>query len=120
MVAAMKFVIDENTPISRAAKVHGVPKSTLHNHISGNVVHGDKPGPGQLFSPVEEEELSNILIEVAQTGYEKLGKYDILLVELPLIRRKTHLMYCMGDFKRSYKGIHICHIRRVILQQMLQ
>ena len=71
MVAAMKSVMDENTPISQAAEMHGVPKSTLHNRISGNVTHGDKPGP-DLLSPAEEEELSNFLVEVAQAGYGKL------------------------------------------------
>ena len=74
IVAAMKSVIDENTPISRAAEMHGVPKSTLHNRISGNVTHGDKPGPDQLLSPAEEEELSNFLVEVAQAGYVKTRK----------------------------------------------
>ena len=49
--------------------MHGVPKSTLHDRISGNVIHGDKPGPDQLLTPVEEEELSNFLMEVAQAGY---------------------------------------------------
>ena len=37
MKAAMKSVIDENAPVSRAAKIHGVPKSTLHDRISGKV-----------------------------------------------------------------------------------
>ena len=41
----MKSVLDENTPISRVVKNHGVPKSTLHDHICGNVTHGDKAGP---------------------------------------------------------------------------
>lgn len=71
MEAAIKSVTDENTPISRSAKVHGVPKSTLHDRISGKVCHGKKPGPKQLLSPAEEEEFSNFLIEVAQAGYGK-------------------------------------------------
>ena len=70
----MKSVVDKNTPISRAAEMHGVPKSTLHDRISGNVIHGDKPGPDQLLSPAEEEELSYFLVEVAQTGYGKTRK----------------------------------------------
>ena len=72
MMAAMKSVMDENTPISWATEMHGIPKLTLHDHISGNVTNGDKPGPYQLLSPAEEEELSNLLVEVAQAGYEKL------------------------------------------------
>ena len=55
MKAAMKSVIDKNTPVSRAAKIHGVPKSTLHDRISGKVCHVDKPGPEKLLSLVEEE-----------------------------------------------------------------
>ena len=57
MVAVMKSVTDENTPILQAAKMHGISKSTLHNHISQNVTHDDKPEPDQLLSPAEEEEL---------------------------------------------------------------
>ena len=74
MKAAMKSVSDENTPVSQAAKIHGVPKSTLHDRISGKVYHGDKPGPEQLLSPVEEEEIANFLIEVAQAGCGKTRK----------------------------------------------
>ena len=51
-----------------------ISKSTLHNHISQNVTHGDKPGPDQLLSPAEEEELSNFIIEIAQAGYRKTRK----------------------------------------------
>ena len=52
--------------------MHGILKLTLHHHISGNVTNGDKPGPYQLLSLAEEEELSNFVVEVAQAGYEKL------------------------------------------------
>ena len=48
-------------------------KFTLHDYISGNVTHGDKPGTDQLLSPAEEE-FSNFLIEIAQAGYRKLEK----------------------------------------------
>ena len=65
MTAAMKSVMDKNTTISWAAKMHGIPKLILHDHISGNVTNGDKPGPYQLLSPAKEEELSNLLVEVA-------------------------------------------------------
>ena len=74
MVAVMKSVTDENTPILQAARMHGISKSTLHDHISENVTHDDKPGPDQLLSPAEEEELSNFLIRIAQAGYRKTRK----------------------------------------------
>ena len=74
MEAAMKAVTDENIPILRAAKKYDVPKSTLHDRISGKVSHGDKPGPKPLLSPIEEGEFADFLVEVAQAGYGKTRK----------------------------------------------
>ena len=74
MESAMKSVTDENTPILQAAKKHGVPKSTLHDRISGKVSHGDKPGPKPLLSSIEESEFANFLVEVAQAEYGKTRK----------------------------------------------
>ena len=45
MLAAMEDVKSGNSSLSPAAKVHNVPRSTLHDHISGRVLHGYKPGP---------------------------------------------------------------------------
>lgn len=74
MMAAIKSVINENIPISWAVKMQGVPKSTLHNHISGNVTHGDNSRSEQLLSPAEEEEFSNFLVKKAQASYGKTRK----------------------------------------------
>ena len=52
-------------------KKRGVPKSTLHDRISGKVSHGVKPGPKPLLSVVE---FANFLVEVAQAGYGKTRK----------------------------------------------
>ena len=54
--------------------MHNISKSTLHDCINGNTIHGNKSGPGQLLSLAEEEELSNFLIKVAQAGYGKTRK----------------------------------------------
>ena len=54
--------------------MHGIPKLTLHDHISRNVTNGDEPGPYQLLLPAEEEEPSNLLVEAAQAGYGKTRK----------------------------------------------
>ena len=115
MEAAMSSVIDENTPILRAARKHGIPKSTLYVRISGKVKHGDKPGPKQLLSAAEEE-FSNFLVEVAQAGYGKTrkevrsvaGMVDVdkgrrskpIVSEgwfRRFIQRQSHLSYRRGD-----------------------
>ena len=37
-----------------AARLHGVPKTSLHDRIKGRVVHGVKPGPKPYLSTEEE------------------------------------------------------------------
>ena len=43
MEAAMDDVRSEELSLLRAAKLHDVPKSTLHDRVSGKVLHGHKP-----------------------------------------------------------------------------
>ena len=64
MLEAMKAVQD-GSPITTVARVHGVPKISLHNRIKGKVVHGVKPGPKQYLSVEEETELAEFAIEAA-------------------------------------------------------
>ena len=44
MKAAMKAVSDEGLAANHAARIHGMPPSTLKDRLSGRVVHGVKPG----------------------------------------------------------------------------
>ena len=57
MLDAMKAVQD-GSPITTAARVHGVPKTSLHNRsrIKGKVIRGVKSGPKQYLSAEEETE----------------------------------------------------------------
>ena len=68
MLDAMKSV-QEGLPVRTAARVHGVPKSTLYDRIKGRVVHGVKPGPKQYLNAEEERELAQFAIESASVGY---------------------------------------------------
>jgi len=68
MEAAVNSVTDESIPILQAAKKHDVPKSTLHDRISGKVCHGDRPEPKPLLSSIKESKFANFLVEVAQAG----------------------------------------------------
>jgi len=51
-----------------------VPKSTLHDRISGKVRRGDKPGPKPYLSSTEEKELADFLVDVAKVGYRRTRK----------------------------------------------
>ena len=69
MENAMHNVIDKSMSLLRAANKHGVPKSTLHDRISGKVKHGDKPGPKLLLITAEENEFAQFLVEMSQASY---------------------------------------------------
>ena len=65
--------VHDGTPIYKAAKVHGVPRFTLHDRISGKVKHGTNPGPKPYLSKAEVTELSEFLVDIAKTS-EKVGQ----------------------------------------------
>ena len=67
--------------INKIAVLYGVPKSTLHDHISGRVQHGTKPGPPPYLNPIEEQELADYLITVAKIGYGKTRKEVKMITE---------------------------------------
>ena len=54
-----------------AAKIYGIPKSTLHDRISGKVIHGQKAGPKRYFTLAEESDMADFLVDVAKAGYGK-------------------------------------------------
>ena len=56
MKAALKAVEDGES-ISQAGREYGIPVSTLHDRVSGKVVHGVKPGPRPYLTSGEEKEL---------------------------------------------------------------
>ena len=65
--------VHDGTPIYKAAKVHGVPRSSLHDRISGKVKHGTNSGLKPYLSKAEATELSEFLVDVAKTS-EKVGQ----------------------------------------------
>ena len=64
-----------------AAREYGVPKTTLHDRTSAQVIDGVKPGPRPYLSPSEEKELGTFLKECAKVGYGKTRK-DVLNIAL--------------------------------------
>ena len=65
--------------IRRAAVEYGIPRSTLHDHISGKVEHGAKPGRDPYLSLEEEEELVSFLLKCARIGCPRTLKQVMAL-----------------------------------------
>ena len=71
MEAAMLSAGKGTMSANKAADLHGVPRSTLKDRLSGRVVHGINPGPKPYLTRDEEMELSTHLLQASSMG---LGK----------------------------------------------
>ena len=63
--------VERGMPVKRAARLFGVPRSTLRDRVAGNVKHGTNPGPTLYLTKCEETELASFLVDVAKAGYGK-------------------------------------------------
>ena len=70
MDAALYSVTHDGLSGNRAADLHGVPRSTLKDRLSGRVKHGTNPGP-KPYLTVEEAELTSHLLQAAGIGFGK-------------------------------------------------
>ena len=68
MEAAMLCAAKTEMSANKAADLHGVPRSTLKDRLSGRVVHGTNPGPKPYLTRDEETELSAHLLQASSIG----------------------------------------------------
>lgn len=68
MYKAIKAV-EEGASIRVAAEKYSVPKTSLHDRVSGKVDIDARPGPNAYLSFEEEEELASFLLQCAKIGY---------------------------------------------------
>jgi len=81
MTAALDEFKKGKHSINKIAVLYGVPKSTLHDRISGRVEHGTKSGPRPYLDAEEERQLANHLVKVAKLGYGKTRKEVKMIAE---------------------------------------
>ena len=89
MLGAINSVQKGHLSGNKAADLHGVPRSTLKDRLSGRVQHGTKPGPAPYLSKVEESELSAHLVHVANMGFGKTRRDVKCLVEQYAIQKNV-------------------------------
>ena len=90
MTAAMDAVDEGVCGVNHAAMLHGVPKTTLKNRLSGRVAHGINPGPKPYLNKDEEKELTTFLKNCSSMGYGKTRK-DVLTIAETYARKKGEL-----------------------------
>ena len=71
MERALTEVTNGSLTVRRAALEYNVPKSTLHDRITGKVLPGAVGGAPRYLDDEEEEELVKWLIGCAEVGYAK-------------------------------------------------
>ena len=64
---AMATVKEQHKSIREAAQMHGIPKSTLHEHCSGKE-KSCKPGPSPYLTEAEEQKLVKWATEIGKMG----------------------------------------------------
>ena len=97
MQAAMKAVSDDGMSINKAAVLHGVPKTTLKDRLSGRVVHGTNPGPAKYLDEEEKHALADHLIVSAKAGYGKTSKQVKAIVGNMAREKNVLRSHCVSD-----------------------
>ena len=80
------YACEKGESVRRAAVMYGVPKSTLHvhDHMSGKVLVGAKPGCDPYLTVKVEEELASFMVQTAWIGYPHKRKHVFSLVQRTL------------------------------------
>ena len=81
MSEAVKAVEMRKLSIRKASIMYNVPKSTLHDRVSGKVDLEGKPGKKPYLSIEEEEELVSFLLKCAEIGYAHTRPQVLSLVQ---------------------------------------
>ena len=68
--------VQQHHNISAAARLHGVPKTTLHDRLSGRSSSGAKVGHPTTLTQEEEDEIAETCIVFAEWGFG-LGRREV-------------------------------------------
>ena len=88
MVKAVEAV-ESGTSIRQASGMFNVPRATLHDRITGKIVHGCTSGPLRYLTEAEESELVTFLKKCAQIGYPRSRLQVLALVQRAVDKKAT-------------------------------
>ena len=102
---AMAAVKDQGLTVQRAAEEYAIPKSTLHDRVSGRVLAGVRSGPPKYLTDEEEEELERYLTHCSSVGFGRSWQQVIQLVQEVVTRKGLAAMVTHGwweSFRRRH------------------
>lgn len=91
--------------IRRAELEYGIPRSTIHDYVSGNRMLG-QPGHRRYLSNEEESELVRFLIGCSNVGYARSRKQILALVESYLTEVKGCSISLTNGWWEKFKSRH--------------
>ena len=92
--------VDKGESIRRAAEKFGVPRSTLHDHVSGKVEQHAKQGPKPYLTPEDEDELANFLLRCSRIGYPHTRQQVLSIVQDILNSKGINVVVSNGWWER--------------------
>ena len=105
MQKAVEAVQVGGLTIRRAAEEYGVPRSTLHDRVSGRVQAGEHSGPPRYLNDEEENELEDFLTGCASVGFARSRQQVIQLVQEAVSRKGLNATVTNGWWD-SFKWWH--------------
>ena len=98
--------------VQKAAEEYSVPKSTLHDRVSGKVTLNARSGRKKLLTDEEEASLIEFLVGCASIGYAK-SRSDVLAIAQQIARtRDPHVEVTKGwwdSYRKRHPEIMLCH-----------
>ena len=98
--------------VQKAAEEYGVPKSTLHDRVSGKVALKARSGRKRLLTNEEEVSVIEFLVGCASIGYAK-SRSDVLAIAQQIARtRDPHAEVTKGwwdSFRKRHPEIMLRH-----------
>ena len=97
--------VHQGMAIRRAAEEYAIPRSTLHDYITGRSLIGTKSGPKAYLSANEEEELVSFLTGMSSVGYSRSIK-DVIEIVQAIVDKKGLEVKVSNSWWKSFKSQH--------------
>ena len=101
-------VVNDGISVRQSSTEYNVPKSTLHDRITGRVAFGSHSGPTRYLSEAEEKELVVFLLGCASLGYPRSCKEIIGLVQKVMFEKGQKVKVTTGwwnSFRKRHPNL---------------
>ena len=98
--------------IRRASEEYNIPRSTIHDYVTGKVTFGAKSGPPAYLTPSEEEELISFLTGMNSLGYSRTIKEVVAIVQ-GIVNEKRIKATVTSSWFKSFKSRHPQFVLRI-------